>query len=252
MKKRVFWGVGSLLLSGLAFAGSSEEAWQELIGERFAKRIEFAYVENDPDLPNVLIYGDSISIAYTPRVRQNLDGKANVYRLYCNGGDSSSFVGKMEKMHDTMRDETLDAPWSFEWDVIHFNVGLHDLKYLADKKLNKEEGTQVSTIGEYKRNLSDIVSYLKKSFPRAKLVFATTTPVPEGEPGRFAGDAKRYNAAALEVLGNHEDIVINDLYSFTLPNQPKWWIRAGDVHYNVTGKTAQGDRVASVLLDNLK
>lgn len=251
MNKIILIGLASLLWAGGLYANSAKAAWNELVDDKFAKRVAFDFVENDSELPNVLIYGDSISIAYTSQVRNVLEGQANVYRLHCNGGDSSTFIGKMTIMHEAMCSETLDAPWSFEWDVIHFNVGLHDLKYLADRKLDKEKGSQVSTIDEYKQNLEEIIVYLGELAPEAKLVFATTTPVPEGEPGRFAGDARKYNAAALDVLEGHPEIAVNDLFAFTLPNQPQWWTKPGNVHFNVAGKTAQGDEVATVILKQL-
>ena len=131
-------------------SGSAKDAWLNLVGQRFAKRPEFAFVKNDPAMPNVLIYGDSISIHYTQSVRQKLQNRANIYRLYCNGGDSSSFIEKMTKMHSVMCDRQLDQPWRHHWDVIQFNVGLHDLKYVQNGKLNKENGKQVSSIDSYK------------------------------------------------------------------------------------------------------
>lgn len=228
---------------------SAENAWFELVGKRFAKRPEFSYVKNDPTLPNVLIYGDSISIHYTRRVRQELKGQANVYRLYCNGQDSRAFIAKMTRMHTAMRDGQLDNPWTFQWDVIHFNVGLHDLKYLAGKKLDKENGKQRTPIDYYEKNLSKIAVYLQKLAPDAKLIFATTTPVPEGEPGRFAGDAHKFNDAALNALSKHPEISINDLFTFTKPNHSKWWMKPGDVHYNEVGRAAQGAEVARVILN---
>lgn len=228
-------------------AGSAEDAWLGLVGKRFAKRPEFAYVRNDPTLPNVLIYGDSISIHYTQRVRQKLQGKANVYRLYCNGQHSGAFIPKMTRMHNVMRGEQLDAPWSFQWDVIQFNVGLHDLKYLAGNRLDKVNGKQVTSIEPYKENLSKIALYLQKLAPNAKLIFATTTPVPAEEPGRFAGDAQKYNDAALKALREHPKITINDLFTFTKPNHSKWWVKPSDVHYNATGRNALGDEVARVI-----
>jgi choline-sulfatase len=236
-----------MLWAGSAQATSAEEAWYGLVGEQFSVRPEFAFVENDPNLPNVLIYGDSISIGYTQRVRGMLKGRANVYRLHCNGGASNSFIPKMNAMHETMQDVNLDRPWAFQWDIIHFNVGLHDLKYVSETGLDKANGKQVSSIPEYQRNLRDIAVYLERRNPGAKLIFSTTTPVPEGEPGRFAGDAERYNEAALEVLSEFPRIETNDLFTFTRSNQADWFIKPGNVHFNDTGKNAQGDEVARVL-----
>jgi hypothetical protein len=247
MKRWMLSGVLSILMGGLACAESAEDAWLKLVGEKFSTRPEFAFVENNPALPNVLIYGDSISIYYTQRVREQLKNQANIYRLYCNGGDSGSFIAKVDKMHHAMRDEKLDAPWTFEWDVIQFNVGLHDLKYLSNRKLDKVKGEQVSSMVEYKKNLREIMIYLKEGAPDAKLIYATTTPVPEGEPGRVAGDARKYNQAALEVLSDFPAIATNDLFTFTQPNHPAWWTEPGNVHYNKTGSNAQGDEVARII-----
>ncbi len=229
---------------------TAEQAWTHLVGN-FANRPEFASIEDRPELPNVLLYGDSISIHYTQEVRQALEGKADVYRLYRNGGSSGGFIQLMEKMHDVMRDPALVDPWTFEWDLIHFNVGLHDLKYVTGNKLDKENGKQVTSLDVYKENLRDIVVYLKRLAPDAKLVFATTTPVPEGAKGRFAGDAEKYNEVALEVLSDFPEIAINDLFTFTKPNQPEWWTKPGDVHFNEKGQRAQGEEVARIISRSL-
>ena len=101
-------------------------------------------------------------------------------------------------------------------------------------------------------SLEKIVAYLGQLSPDAKLIFATTTPVPEGADGRFAGDAEKYNAAATKVLQKHPEITINDLFTFTKPNHAKWWIKPNDVHYNPAGRAAQGDEVARVIVDELQ
>ena len=230
---------------------SAKEAWAKLAGKA-VHRPMFAFVENNPDLPNVLIYGDSISVQYTQRVREQLKEEANVYRLYCNGGDSGTFIKKMSKMHETMRDGQLDDPWTFQWDVIQFNVGLHDLKYLSNGKLDKANGKQVSSLETYKKNLGEIATYLEQLAPDAKLIFATTTPVAPAAAGRNAGDSTKYNAAALEVLAGFPDISINDLNAFTMAHYADWSRGPSDVHYNESGRQAQGDEVAKVVLDALK
>lgn len=251
MKLLVFTFLAHILWSNIACASSAKTTWEDLVGPESKDRAEFAFMENNPDLPNVLIYGDSISIGYTQRVRENLKAKANVYRLYCNGGESASFIQKMLKMHDAMRDGDLDHPWGFQWDVIHFNVGLHDLKYLHYGKRDKKNGELVASTNTYKENLRSIIGYLERLAPHARLVFATTTPVPEGEKGRIAGDAERYNAAAHSVLVKHPEVIINDLFSFTKPHHAQWWTRPGNVHYNQQGKTAQGDEVTRIIMEAL-
>lgn len=229
-------------------AETAKEAWESLLAENSKGRAAYAFVENDRTLPNVFIYGDSISIAYTPTTRESLDGVANVYRLHVNGGDSSSVIQKMYALNETMGDY-----WDFEWDVVHFNIGLHDLKYVvAGAKLDKVSGEQVSSVSEYESNLRDVIAYFKALAPGATLIFATTTPVPEGEPGRHAGDAHRYNQVAFRVLKDYPDIIVNDLYSFTKPNQPEWWTKPGNVHFTEKGFVAQGRRVAEVVKQALE
>jgi hypothetical protein len=240
---------GSLNLFGSKYDEEiARKAWKNLANKEKA----FAYVDPDKNLPNVFIYGDSISIGYTTTVREELEGKANVFRIQKNGGSSDTFIPKMEKLKTTMFQPYLKGGWDFDWDVIHFNVGLHDLKYLKDGKLNIESGRQVSSIDVYKANLDNICKYLMKEYPKAKLIFATTTAVPEeGADGRIAGDSVIYNKAALEVLANYPSIQINDLYAFTKPNKKAWYIKPHNVHYNNLGKTAQGKHVAKLIAENL-
>ncbi len=234
-----------ILLFGLntGWADPTRDAWESLLTKRLSKRPAFDFVEANPDLLNVPIYGDSISVGYTPRVSEQLAGKANVFRLHTNGGESSSFIPKMEKLHKTM------GPfWKFQWDVIHFNVGLRDLKYLNDLALDAENGKQVSSTKEYRENLDAIIAYLKQLAPHAALIFATTTPVPEGQSGMIAGDAAHYNETALQFMREHPEIIINDLYTLTLPHQSDWWILPGNAHFNEVGQHAQDDQVTGAIL----
>lgn len=225
----------------------AKEVWKRLANKGSA----FEYVNPNRKLPNVLLYGDSISIGYTQTVRDVLAEKANVFRIFNNGESSDKFIPKMEKLKQTMFQPFLKGGWNFDWDVIHFNVGLHDLKYLAEGKLDKKNGEIVNSIKEYKTNLDKICIYLTEEYPKATLIFATTTAVPKGANGRFVGDSIKYNKAAKEILAKYPSILINDLYGFTKPNSSKWSINPGNVHYNNLGKTAQGKQVAKVIAENL-
>ncbi|MBP1840093.1 SGNH/GDSL hydrolase family protein [Formosa algae] len=221
-------------------------AWKNL--SRFnATRYQFRYLEPTPGLPKVFIYGDSISIGYTEYVRESLEGKADVMRLHTNGNSSAEFIKRMEVFRTALFQPFLIDGFNFSWDVIHFNVGLHDLKYLYNGKLNKEQGTQVSSLQEYEKNLNNIIKYLKDTYPKAKLVFATTTPVPDGEEGRVQGDAIRYNEVAMKVMKQHSDIIINDLYTFSIPVLEQFPEGPGNVHYKAEGSRLQGIQVAKVL-----
>jgi hypothetical protein len=52
----------------------------------------------------------------------------------------------------------------------------------------------------------------------AKVIFATTTPVPPGTVGRVAGDEKAYNAVALDVM-KELSVPINDLCAHVVDRQ---------------------------------
>lgn len=187
----------------------------------------FTPVIDQPGLPRVLLIGDSISIGYTVTVRKELAGKANVHRIPENGADTANGLKKI--------DEWLGDS---HWDVIHFNWGLHDLKVTPDG------GRQVP-IEVYEKNLEALVARLKKT--GAKLIWAGTTPVPEGKqnPPREAADAARYNAAAKRVM-DANGIAIDDLNAAALPRLSEIQL-PGNVHFNSAGWELLGHQVANAI-----
>lgn len=152
----------------------------------------------------VLIIGDSISIGYFEPTKALLGEKADVYHNPGNAQHTAHGLAQLE----TWLGET-------PWDMIHFNHGLHDLKYADErgKLVAVTEGKQQIPIDEYARNLEALTLRLKQT--GAALIFATTTPVPEGAHGRVKGDEVRYNKVAQEIMTRHS-VPVNDLYSFAL------------------------------------
>jgi len=190
------------------------------------------------DLPNVLIIGDSISIGYTEPLVKILMGKAKIVHNDGNAQHSRNGLAKL----DSWLGET-------KWDVIHFNHGLHDLKYVDDKGKNtksKETGHIQIDLEEYEKNMEAIVIRLKKT--GAKLIFATTTPYPDKPAGplREAEQAEKYNTVALKVMKKHQ-VAVNDLYSFVLPKL-KELQRPENVHFTSKGSTALAKEVAKHIL----
>ena len=224
---------------------SAEEVWYELSVQDPDSPVDaFNFVANNPALPNVLLYGDSVSIGYTLAVRSALAGQANVYRLYRNSGASDYIVEYMEILRTTMGNSSvIDDEWDFDWDVIHFNVGLHDIKEV--------DGIVANNVAAYTNNLQAAVDYFKTTYPSAQLIWATTTPVPYGAITRDPANVEIYNTAAAEIMSG-EMVMTNDLYSFTLPNHEEWCLAWPiNVHYNESGQAAQGGRVAEVIHDAL-
>ncbi len=184
-------------------------------------------------LPRVLIVGDSISIGYTPFVEKMLAGKAVVAHNPANAGTSGNGVFQMESWLD---------PKQGKWDVIHFNFGLHDLKRMSD-------GERQVAPAQYERYLRLFITRLKAT--GAKLVFATTTPVPEGKlnPPRVPADVPIYNEVALRVM-KENGIPVNDLYSLALENAGPWQ-QPVNVHYKPEGYEGLAKQVTRNILGQL-
>jgi len=194
-------------------------------------------------LPRVLIIGDSISIGYTKPVQALLEGKAEVERIPANGAYTG--VG-LEKLDEWLGDE--------KWDLIHFNWGLHDLCYRSVDSngrsvKDKEHGKRATTLEQYEENLKMLVKRLRAT--EAKLIWASTTPVPDGEPGRFKGDEIEYNAVAAKVM-KRKRIPINDLYACIQPHLKEFQKPGGNVHFTDEGSEFLAKQVASSILTELK
>lgn len=243
--------LGSLFLFGAVLAAhgsdssTEQELWNSLVVEENPHN---PLPVRDERLPNVLLFGDSISSDYHPFVERALSGKVNLYRMPPGEDwDSSTFVPHLEKMTSTM-----SPVWRFRWDVIHFNFGLHDMKrYNVLGKKDRENGTMQVNYEDYAQNLIAGLHWLKVKAPDAKLIFATTTPVPAGEPRRRTADSILLNEIARKILTNYPNIAINDLYAQTLPHFDKWTLKPRNVHYNPTGSQAQGEAVAQAILYSL-
>lgn len=198
----------------------------------------YASVTDDPNLPRVLLIGDSISIGYTLPTRELLKGKVNVHRIPTNGGPTTNGLTNLDKWLGDQK-----------WDVIHFNWGLHDLKYMDDKGALSEpgKGKQQVPPKQYEENLRQLVHRLKKT--GAKLIWCTTTPVPEGSQGRVPGDEDKFNVVAAKIM-QEEGVATNDLCAFAKPQLAKIGLPA-NVHYSPEGSQVLATKVAESILKAL-
>ena len=185
-------------------------------------------------LPTVLIIGDSISIGYMEPLKEMFKGIALLEHHPGNAQHSGYGLEHLDQWLGETR-----------WDVIHFNHGLHDLKYVDDEGKNvasKEEGHIQVSLDQYAKNMEEIVIRLKET--DAVLIFATTTPYPAQTDGplREMEDAAKYNTVALEIMASH-GIAVNDLYSFARPQLDKIQ-RPNNVHFTPEGSHVLAGEVA--------
>ncbi|WP_339734071.1 SGNH/GDSL hydrolase family protein [uncultured Gimesia sp.] len=182
------------------------------------------YVADDPKLPRVILVGDSVSRGYTQAARKALAGKANVHRAPANCGPTATALKKLDV-------------WLGDgnWDLIHFNFGIHDRRTPA---------------ADYESRLEEIVKRLKKT--GAKLVWASSTPIPadwkEGPQIKTLLEEK--NVIAARVM-KRNGVEIDDLFTFITPHlaetqNPK------DVHFNGKGYEMLGKEVAKQVESSLK
>ncbi len=110
---------------------------------------------NETNLLRVLLIGDSIARDYYPEVEKRLAGKAFVARLA-----TSRFVADpvLLKEIELVLDET-------KFDVIVFNNGTH--------------GWQHSE-AEYRKAFPKFIKTIRANAPKARLIWATTTPLRDG------------------------------------------------------------------------
>lgn len=186
-----------------------------------------APIKDVKGLPRVLLIGDSISMGYTQPVRKLLEGKANVHRIPANGGPTKNGVANIDKWLGNSK-----------WDVIHFNWGIHDLKHMPDGKRQVEPA-------DYEANLRTLVARLKKT--GAKLIWASTTPIPEGElnPVRTFGQVKEYNDIAAKVM-TENGVTINDLNAWMTPRFEEFH-KPKDLHYIDAGSEHLAKKVAEAI-----
>jgi GDSL-like Lipase/Acylhydrolase family len=111
---------------------------------------------NETNLPRVLLMGDSIARDYYPEVEKQLAGKAFVARLA-----TSRFVADpvlLKEIELVLKEA--------QFDVILFNNGMHGWQH---------------TEAEYQNGLPKFIKTIQAQAPKAKLIWATTTPLRDGK-----------------------------------------------------------------------
>jgi hypothetical protein len=171
-------------------------------------------------MKNILLVGDSIRMGYDKAIKKTLNGIANVYYPSENCRFSSYVLRYMHEYKDILHGQ--------EVDVLHWNAGLWDCLRL----FGEEPHTPIEV---YKYYIDRICVRIKKLFPNAKVIFATSTSVLSEKMDdnfkRYNEEIEAYNEAAIEVVSKY-GFEIDDLYSVSvsLPEEA----HSDPVHYYTT------------------
>ncbi len=175
--------------------------------------------KTDKTLPRILYYGDSISMGYGGRFDALMKDKATCYH-WCH------FVGGVDGFPTAAFEAAAGvAPF----DVIVFNNGLHSLSWSPEKVTD----AQIEAV------LRNMIKAFRKGAPKAKLVWAATTPqTAKGRPVTGMGELNpvviRINTLAEKVM-KEEGVESVDLYALL---KDRLDLAAGD-QYHWTGDAYQ-------------
>ena len=189
-------------------------------------------------MKNVLLIGDSIRIGYDKAVKNTLKSEANVYFPEENCRFASYVLRYIHEYKSILGDNRVD--------VLHWNAGLWDCLRL----FGEEPHTPVDVYAYY---IERICIRIKKVFPDAQVIFATSTSVQSElmspECKRYNKEIETYNAAAVKIVSKY-GFQVNDLYavSVTLPAEA----HSDAVHYYTPmGTKIFTEQVLSYLLPAL-
>lgn len=184
------------------------------------------------NLPDILLIGDSIRMGYCATVASALSDVARVVFPEENCANSQFIITRLESWAGLAPEPAIVHVNFGQWDVARFNG----------------TGERLTSPEEYRRNAAIIFRALSAFFPRARRIFATTTPM---RPGPYVGphprtdaDVDEYNAIAVEVAREH-GVAVNDLNAFA-----RGWPAtdyADAVHFTPEASARLGGEVARVL-----
>ena len=178
---------------------------------------------NKIDLPRVLLVGDSITQQYYNGVRQELAGKA-----YCGRLTTSACVA--DPLFETQLRSVIEH---YEFDVIHFNNGLHGEDYLEE---------------EYQMGYEKALMLIREKQPAAKIVIALSTPTKSGGPKAFLIPRIEARNKIVSELAKNIKAQVNDLFT-PMQGHPEYY--CDDYHYKSEAIAVQAGLVAKVIRETL-
>lgn len=171
------------------------------------------------DKPRVLLIGDSITKGYYKSASAILGEEA-----YCVRFTTSACVA------DPAFHVQLQAMFTqYEYDVIHFNNGLHGAKYTEE---------------EYRAGYEKALKYIQKESPSSKIILALSTPLNSQSNMNHMNPRITERNRIVQELGRIFGAEINDLHSIS-KDHPEYYIDA--YHYNQKAIELQGRQVGDAV-----
>ena len=184
-------------------------------------------------MKKILLLGDSIRLNYQERVKECLEGKADVRHPATNCCFSKYTLRFINNWLGLFEGEKPD--------IVHWNNGIWDTTTISERV------PALTNLGEYVDTMTAIYHEIRAFAPEAKIIFATTTPLGTGHSNQKRRDRiVRYNDTIVKVLRDEYGCDIDDLYSFVLPHLGDY-LAEDNVHLSDLGKEMVGGEVARFL-----
>ena len=150
-------------------------------------------------MKNILLIGDSIRRGYDSAVKKTLEGIAEVYFPEDNCRFASYLLRYIGDYGALIKNGTPD--------IIHWNAGLWDCL----RQYGEDAHTPIEVYAYY---IERICLRIKKLYPNATVIFATSTSVISEKMAegfkRYNKEIEEYNSAAVEIVKKH-GFLIEDL-----------------------------------------
>lgn len=176
---------------------------------------------------------------YREAVKAKLRNVATIYYPSENG----KFAAYTFRM---LYEWTRDYHWPKNMDTIYWNSGLWDVVRIYDD-------LPQSSLNTYEEMLERTFQRLRYLFPKAKIIFALTTPVQEAWYGknffRKNEDIQQYNEIARKVCANYGECV-DDLWSLIFSRGEVLYKDA--THFRSEGIELLAEHISSTIRNNLR
>lgn len=216
---------GAILAAGLltlALAPSARAA------DHFAhvEKIEWTWADRpaavDERLPNVLLLGDSITRGYYEPALGLLAGRANVYLFATSAAVGGDMLLEQIRGYGKMV--------GIRFAVVHLNNGMHGRTYSE---------------AEYRAQYPAFLATVKRQWPAARCIVATTTPVLlDSEDGPTNPRIDVRNATAAEEAAK-SGCRLDDQHALMMEHQD---LHDGNLHYTAAGSRVQAQQASALIL----